>query len=73
MLNTIVSNPYLNITAGLVLLLTAGYEIIDVAEVVTVGSHHGVFVFALIHIMKSIPEITHGLDSLEKAEEEIKK
>jgi hypothetical protein len=67
MLKKIVESPYLNIIAGVILILAAGVEIYETVEESQVGAHHGLFVFAIIHILKSIPEILHGLDDIEKA------
>jgi hypothetical protein len=72
MFEKIINNPYLNLLAGLVLLITSGNEILETFEDLTLGSHHGVFVFAIIHILKTIPEIMHGLDELEKGKEELR-
>ena len=69
MLKKIVNSPYLNLVAGFILLTTAGVEIFESIETHTIGAHHGVFIYAVVHILKSIPEILHGLDDIEKAEE----
>ena len=34
------------------------------------GADHGVFVFSIIHLLKVIPEVMHGLEELEKAKGE---
>ena len=69
MLKKITASPWLNLLAGIILLITSGYEIWDSLGEATLGAHHGVFVFGLIQILKSIPEIMHGLDEIEKGEE----
>lgn len=69
MLKKIVCSPYLNFLAGFILLITSGIEVFESIESTKVGTHHGVFIYAIIHIVKSIPEILHGLDDIEKAEE----
>ena len=35
------------------------------------GAAHGVFVFSIIHLLKVIPEVMHGLEELEKSKGEI--
>ena len=70
MLKKIVNSPYLNILAGVILLITAGIEIFESMEQPEIGMHHGIFVYAIVHILKSIPEIMHGLDDIEKANEQ---
>jgi hypothetical protein len=66
MFASIVKSPYLNLIAGLVLLFTAGYEVYEAFEAGGVGMRHGVFVFALVNILQSLPEVLHGLDDLDK-------
>lgn len=67
MLEKIVESPYLNLIAGIILILAAGVEVYETAEESQLGGHHGLFVFAFIHILKAIPEILHGFDDIEKA------
>ena len=69
MLKQIVNSPYINFIAGIILLITAGVEVFVVVEESNLGGHHGVFLFAILHILKTIPEILHGLDGIEKAKE----
>lgn len=59
------------------LLGTSDYEIFEVVEELggiainpDVGADHGVFVFSIIHLLKVIPEVMHGLEELEKAKGE---
>lgn len=69
MLKAITHSPYLNFLSGLVLLITSGYETwISFGEGI-IGAHHGILMFGVVHIAKSIPEIMHGLDELEDGEE----
>jgi len=71
MLKGFVNNPYVNMASGLLLLGSSGYEIFVAAEELTViGTGHGIFVYAILHTLRSFPEITHGLDNVEKAHEE---
>jgi len=71
MLKNITRNSYLNLLSGVVLLFTSGYEIWDSFGQAFIGAHHGIFIFSLIHIGKSIPEIMHGLQHIEEADEVI--
>jgi hypothetical protein len=73
MLKKITRSPYLNLLSGTILLITAGYEtfavaIEETATEASVGAHHGILVFAIIHIAKSIPEIMHSLKEFEEAD-----
>ena len=53
MLSKVVHSPYLNLISGVVLLLTSGYETWSSFGEETVGAHHGILVFSVIHIFKS--------------------
>ena len=66
-LKHIVENPYLNLVAGLILLLSSGYEIWETIEDPTLGSHHGIIIYALFQIIKCIPEILEGVHHIDKA------
>ncbi len=66
-LKKIVKSPYLNILSGLILLITAGYEVWESFGQTSVGVPHGILVFSLVHIAKTIPEIMDGLEELEQA------
>jgi len=68
-------NPILNLISGLVLLASAGYEVFDILketnEIVLspgIGVHHGVFIFAIIHILKALPDVMEGLEELNEVE-----
>ncbi len=70
MLKAIVCNPGINAMVGLILVISSGIEIFENSELGVVGSHHGVFLFGMMQTLKCLAELLHGLDSLEKAEEE---
>jgi hypothetical protein len=52
-----------------ILLLTAGYEIWERFGESGIGVHHGVAIFGLIQVVKSIPEIMHGLKECQEGED----
>ena len=64
-LERVVENPYLNAGVGLVLFLTgiieAGDALFDDVAKLNVGAHHGVIVFGVVHMFKSLPAILIGL------------
>lgn len=62
-----IKSPYLKLFCGVILLISSGFEIIDSFGDSSFGAHHGVFVFGIIHILKSFPEIHEGLDHFDKA------
>jgi hypothetical protein len=65
MLKKIIHSPYLSIFAGVILLLTAGYETVTTLENFTIGAHHGILLYSLVHIAKAIPEIKEGVGQIE--------
>jgi hypothetical protein len=71
MLREITRSPYLNLLSGAILLATSGYETWSTFGAFSIGSHHGILLFSIIHILKTIPEITHGLKNLEEGQEEL--
>jgi hypothetical protein len=73
MLKKITESPYLNLLSGIILLVTSSYEVWESfgesAGEASVGAHHGIFIFALMQILKVIPEMLHGLKEVEEAKE----
>ncbi|SEQ76355.1 hypothetical protein SAMN03080615_02681 [Amphritea atlantica] len=73
MLNTITNSPYLILLSALILFITSGYETIHTLNDFTLSTHHGILVFSIIQIIKVIPEIMHGLQEIEDADEIMEK
>jgi len=67
MLHKITQSPFLNLLSGLILLLTSGYETWNSFGEGSIGAQHGILIFSVIHIAKSIPEIMHGLKEIEES------
>jgi len=67
MLETITRSPYLNLFSGIVLLITSGYETWRTIAHFSLGVHHGVLVFSIIQILKTLPEIMDGTKELAEA------
>lgn len=65
MFKKILHSPHLSIFAGVVLLVTAGYETVITLDAFTLGAHHGVLFYSLIHIAKAIPELKEGIGQIE--------
>ena len=66
----VADNPYVNLTAGGILIYTAVHEIIHSTEEAGIGAHHGVLAFGIVHALGAMPEILHGFDEIIKAHEE---
>ena len=69
MLAKITENPFFNLVAGMILIITAGYECIDTLGEFKLGVHHGVAVFGLFQVLKSFPEMFHGAKELKDCED----
>ncbi len=70
----ILQSPILNIIAGVVLLITSGFEVFEVVEELAeinvdldIGSHHGLFIYSIIHLLRIIPEIVEGAGDLNRS------
>lgn len=64
MLKNFTQNPLVNLMSGLILLLTSGYETWNTIEEFSVGTHHGVFLFSVLQILKTLPEVLQGSKEL---------
>ncbi|MCP4076209.1 MAG: hypothetical protein GY744_08490 [Gammaproteobacteria bacterium] len=73
MLKRIAESAYLNLASGIILVVTAGYEVVDLFGEAGIGVHHGVTIFGVVQIIKSIPEFTHGMKELNEGEEYLQK
>jgi hypothetical protein len=68
-LKRIVENPYLNLAIGLFLLYSGISETVYELKNVNnfrIGVHHGVILFAILHILKILPHLTEGMEHIEK-------
>lgn len=72
-LKHIVENPYLNIVVGAVLLYSGLVETLDEfreIEEFNLGAHHGIVLFAVVHILKILPDVFEGLEYLNNANQD---
>ncbi len=72
---TIVENPYLNVLVGIIFLLSGISEVINEwkeIEGVKLGAHHGVVLFAIMHILKTLPDFFEGMEYIEKENKNIR-
>lgn len=71
-LRRITESPALNLGAGLILCASGLAETVrELSELGTwrLGAHHGVVVFGLITIMKSVPDFLEGLEYVVRGED----
>ncbi len=67
-LRRIVKNPYVNIVVGLLLLYSGISETVHELKELDgfrVGVHHGVILFSILQILKTVPEFFEGLEHIE--------
>ncbi len=73
-LKRIVNNAYANFFVGVILLTTCLIEIWDTMVEDIMGMNfngeHGLIIFAVAHILKTLPDIMESLDRLEMVEEQ---
>ncbi len=69
MLRQITQSPYLNLLSGTILLFAALYEIVVSVDEAAFGVRHGILIFSIIQIVKTIPEIMHGLTEIQDADD----
>jgi len=65
MFRKIIDSPLLKLLVGIILLYTSGTEVwheLQKADEVSLGAHHGIVVFALVHILKTLPDIMEGFE-----------
>ena len=68
----IVTSPYLNFVSGIILFASGVSESLheyQEMEGLHFGIHHGIILFSLVQILKTIPEIFEGLEFIRRAEE----
>ena len=63
---SITESAYLNLFTGIVLLATSSSDIIATIHETDLHTHHGVALFGLIQIIKSLPDILHSLEFMQK-------
>ena len=69
----ITENPYLNLGVGIIFLLSGISETLSELqelEEFKLGAHHGVIIFSIMHILKTLPDIFEGLEYVSKDGEE---
>lgn len=74
-LKRIVENPYMNIGVGLILLYSGIDDAVDelkMLEEFDIGAHHGVILFAILHVLKTLPDVFEGLEYIDKVGQEKK-
>ncbi len=69
-LKAITESPYVNLVVGLILIYTSVSEMIAEFDKVDHGisMHHGVALYGLLMVFRSIPELVEGLSHMSRVE-----
>ncbi len=60
-IHKLTESPYTAFLIGVILLVSSGLEIYQSLESLTIGAHHGVFVWAVAQILSASAHIIEGL------------
>ena len=70
----VVNNPFANIFVALILLTTSLMEawetLFDYVGEMNFGAHHGIMLFAVFQILKTLPDLMDALHFIHKAHED---
>ena len=61
-INSVIDNRWVKMSVALTLFLTAGAEVWNGIEELEVGAHHGVLVFSILNIVKTLPDFFEGAE-----------
>ena len=61
---SIIENRWLKIIVALALFFTAGAEVFNNLEELHVGAHHGVLLYSILNIFKTLPDFFEGSEIL---------
>jgi len=62
LITVVIENRWVKISVALTLFLTAGAEVWSGIEEIEVGAHHGVLVFSILNIIKTLPDFFEGAE-----------
>ena len=63
-LKSIIENRWLKIIVALALFFSAGAEVFDNLEELDVGAHHGILLYSILNIFKTLPDFFEGSEIL---------
>jgi hypothetical protein len=73
-LRRVVTNPFANIAVGLILLVTSLMEawetLFDDIGSGDLGAHHGLMIFAVFQILKTLPDLMDALHFIHRAHDD---
>ena len=63
-LKSVIENRWIKIIVALALFFSAGAEVFDNLEELNVGAHHGVLLYSILNIFKTLPDFFEGSEIL---------
>ncbi|MBY0419962.1 MAG: hypothetical protein K2W88_18060 [Pararheinheimera sp.] len=63
-LRDMTTKPWVNMLVAVAMLIAAGNEIWQSIQSFELGAHHGVFLFALLQCLKTLPDLMEPLEKL---------
>ena len=63
-LKSLIENRWIKIIVALALFFSAGAEVFDNLEELDVGAHHGVLLYSILNIFKTLPDFFEGSEIL---------
>ena len=63
-LKSVIENRWIKIIVALALFFSAGAEVFDNLEELDVGAHHGVLLYSILNIFKTLPDFFEGSEIL---------
>ncbi len=64
-LHRLATNPRINLVVAVLLLVASGWEVFETFDEPSLGTHHGVLVFALMQVIKALPDIIDGAKTID--------
>ena len=71
-IKTLLASPYLDLITGIILLvsgMTESWQEYQELGGIRLGVHHGIILFSIVQIVKSLPDIFEGLEYISQAGE----
>ena len=63
-LKSVIENRWIKIIVALALFFSAGAEVFDNLEELDIGAHHGVLLYSILNIFKTLPDFFEGSEIL---------
>lgn len=65
-LKKMIDNPTVLLMIGIILIFTSIGEVIEGLDELSIGTHHGVFIWGIFQVFSAIPHLVEGLERIVK-------